>query len=131
MSIGCAGTAWSATNLELMEKTIHAEIEEAVDFAKASPFPARDQLGNICMRPGGGKSRDERATDQIRPGIERSDGSVYGERSEGRDYGAGRSRRSRHIRFHEGIGGKIWAETRSGYAGFGKCHHGGCPRRSD
>jgi TPP-dependent pyruvate/acetoin dehydrogenase alpha subunit len=28
-----------------MEKTIHAEIEEAVDFAKASPFPARDQLG--------------------------------------------------------------------------------------
>lgn len=35
----------SGTDLELMEKTIHAEIEEAVDFAKASPFPARDQLG--------------------------------------------------------------------------------------
>ena len=41
----CKDGVVSATNLELMEKTIHAEIEDAVDFAKASPFPARDQLG--------------------------------------------------------------------------------------
>ncbi len=34
----------SETDLELMEKTIRAEIEEAVAFAKASPFPTRDQL---------------------------------------------------------------------------------------
>ena len=36
----------SATDLGLMEKSIHAEIEEAVAFAKASPFPAYDQLEN-------------------------------------------------------------------------------------
>lgn len=35
----------SVTDLELMEKTIQAEIEEAVAYAKASPFPTRDQLG--------------------------------------------------------------------------------------
>lgn len=35
----------SATDLELMEKSIRAEIDEAVAFAKTSPFPARDQLG--------------------------------------------------------------------------------------
>ena len=34
----------SATDLGLMEKAIYAEIEEAVAFAKASPFPGRDQL---------------------------------------------------------------------------------------
>ena len=34
----------SAIDLELMEKSIHVEIEEAVAFAKASPFPTYDQL---------------------------------------------------------------------------------------
>ena len=34
----------STIDLELMEKAIHVEIEEAVAFAKASPFPVRDQL---------------------------------------------------------------------------------------
>lgn len=41
----CKSGTVSATDLELMEKTIHVEIEEAVVFAKGSPFPARDQLG--------------------------------------------------------------------------------------
>ncbi len=34
----------NSTDLELMKKTIDAEIEEAVVFAKTSPFPSRDQL---------------------------------------------------------------------------------------
>lgn len=34
------------TDVELMKKNIDAEIEEAVAFAKRSPFPSRDQLAN-------------------------------------------------------------------------------------
>lgn len=32
------------SDIEVMEKTINSEIDEAVAFAKSSPFPARDQL---------------------------------------------------------------------------------------
>lgn len=41
----CGNGTVSEADLELMEKAIHAEIEEAVAFAKASLFPGRDQLG--------------------------------------------------------------------------------------
>jgi TPP-dependent pyruvate/acetoin dehydrogenase alpha subunit len=34
----------SDADIAVMEKTIEAEIDEAVAFAKASPFPTRDQM---------------------------------------------------------------------------------------
>lgn len=47
----CSNGTVNAADLELMEKAIHAEIEEAVAFAKASPFPTRDQLGKHLYAP--------------------------------------------------------------------------------
>jgi TPP-dependent pyruvate/acetoin dehydrogenase alpha subunit len=34
-----------------METTINAEIDEAVAFAKASPFPTRDQMTTHVFAP--------------------------------------------------------------------------------
>jgi pyruvate dehydrogenase E1 component alpha subunit len=38
-------------DIAVMEKTIDAEIDEAVAFAKASPFPTRDQLTTHLYAP--------------------------------------------------------------------------------
>ena len=41
----------SDADIAVMEKTIDAEIDEAVAFAKASPFPTRDQLTTHVFAP--------------------------------------------------------------------------------
>jgi TPP-dependent pyruvate/acetoin dehydrogenase alpha subunit len=41
----------SDAEIDGMEKTIDAEIDEAVAFAKASPFPTRDQLTTHLFAP--------------------------------------------------------------------------------